>query len=216
MVILPLGDSITQGGRTDRQETTYRLPLQKKLRAEGVDFDFVGSLNQGVQPGAVWPDVDGKPFDPDHEGHYGWKTAAVRDLLRKVIKGYPAPADIVLIHLGTNDRRSGDFAADYVAPLRDIIHMVRAENPRVVVLLGHLNVAEGPAAVMRPMAESLAKEMSTADSPVVTVAHYEGFQSDPAAPGTDTFDWLHPNPSGQEKMARKWFETMKPYLGRFK
>ena len=212
VVILPLGDSITQGGRVDRPETTYRLPLQKMLRAEGVDFDFTGSLKQGVQPAAVWPDVDGKPFDPDHEGHYGWKTAAVRDLLGKVIETYPSPADIVLIHLGTNDRRSGDFSADYVEPLRDIIRMVRAKNPRVVVLLGHLNVADGPAAVMRPLAESLAKEMSTPESPVVTVAHYEGFQSDPTAPGTDTFDWLHPNPAGQEKMARKWFEAMKPYL----
>lgn len=212
LAILPLGDSITQGGVRDRQEYSYRLPLQKMLREAGVAFDFIGSMNKGLHPDATWPEVDGRPFDPDHEGHYGWKTAAVRDRLKSVIDTYPAAPDVVLIHLGTNDQKHGDFPNNYVAPLRDIITLVRGKNPKVVVLLGHLNFKEGAAAEMRPLAEALAKELSTAESPVVTVAHYEGFNARPDGPDPDTFDWAHPNPAGQEKMARKWFEAMKPYL----
>ena len=33
--ILCVGDSITQGGKTDREEWTYRLPLQRLLQTSG-------------------------------------------------------------------------------------------------------------------------------------------------------------------------------------
>ena len=41
--ILCVGDSITQGGKTDREEWTYRLPLQRLLHEAGISYDFVGS-----------------------------------------------------------------------------------------------------------------------------------------------------------------------------
>lgn len=37
--------------------------------------------------------------------------AAVRDNLAAWMKTYPAPPDIVLIHLGTNDQNTNDFNA---------------------------------------------------------------------------------------------------------
>ena len=213
--ILPLGDSITQGGRTDRPEYTYRLPLFQKLTDAGVDFDFIGSLDTGLHRNFKWPDYEGIPFDRDHEGHYGWKTAKVRDNLAEWMKTYPAPADIVLIHLGTNDQGADDHAQAVAEPLRDIIQMLREANPRVVVLVGHLNFNGGAALKIRPLVEQMAREMNTDQSPVVTVNHYEGWTARPDAPDTDTFDWAHPNPQGQEKMAEKWFAAMKPYLDRF-
>lgn len=212
--VLPLGDSITQGGRRDREEYTYRHPLFYRLREAGYPVDFIGSLKAGLHGDAKWPDKDGVPFDPDHEGHYGWKTAKVRDNLREWMKSYPAPPDVVLIHLGTNDQGSQDFDRDIVAPLREMVGMLRAANPRVVVLLGHLNFNGGAALQIRPKVEALAKELNTAGSPVATVAHYEGWTKKPDAPNPDTFDWAHPNPSGQKKMADGWFAAMKPHLDR--
>ncbi len=209
--ILCLGDSITQGGRKDRDEFTYRLPLQRMLHEAGVSFDFIGSRKAGLHPDAVWPEVaPGVPFDPDHEGYYGNKTT---DAVRKMIAAWsptgPAP-DIVLIHLGTNDQAKPQNVR---ASLEKAISFLREKNPRVVILLGHLCFNDSPGA-FRIMAETsaLAKAANTADSPITTVPHYQNWREDPAASDTDTFDWSHPNPQGQRKMAEKWFHAMKPHL----
>jgi lysophospholipase L1-like esterase len=212
--ILPLGDSITQGGRNDRAEHTYRWPLFQMLKDDKVDFDFIGSLKTGLHGDARWPDYQGQPFDADHEGHYGWKTAAVRDKLAEWLKGYPAPPDIALIHLGTNDQNAPDHTVAVVEPLKAIVALLRAANPKVAVLVGHLNFNGGAALKIRPLVEQMATELSTAESPVVTVHHYQGWVENPQAEGTDTFDWAHPNPQGQRKMAEKWYAGMKAYLAR--
>ena len=212
--ILPLGDSITQGGKTDREEYTYRYPLFKMLMEAGVDFDFIGSLDAGLQPGAAWPEkeIEGRRFDPDHEGHYGWKTARVLEMLPTWSQAWDAPPDIALVHLGTNDQKAEDYDAAIVEPLKGIVAFLRARNPRVVVLIGHLNFNGGAALEIRPRVEAMAQALSTEASPVITVPHYRGWQEEPGQPDSDTFDWVHPNPQGQQKMAENWFEAMRPYL----
>ncbi len=214
--ILPIGDSITQGGRADRAEYTYRYPLFYKLKDAGYNVDFIGSLQTGLNADAKWPERDGMAFDLDHEGHYGWKTAQVRDNLREWMKGYPSAPDIALIHLGTNDQNATDYQTAIVQPLSDIIAMLREKNQRVTVLLGHLNFNGGAALKIRPLVDALAKEQSTLESPVLTVNHFEGWQENPDPPNPDTFDWAHPNPQGQQKMADHWFSSMKPFLDQLK
>jgi len=209
--ILCIGDSITQGGKKDRDEWTYRLPLQEMLREAGVSFDFIGSRQQGLQPEAKWPDVKGQPFDPDHEGYYGAKTARVLDKLKVTLPTLTAP-DIALIHLGTNDQKSDDHVATIVKPLEEIVAMLRAKNPKVRVLIGHLNFNGGAALKIRPLIEDMTQRLSNADSPIVTVHHYRDWKENPKAEGTDTFDWAHPNPEGQRKMAAAWFAAMKSLL----
>ena len=205
--ILPLGDSITQGGRADREEYTYRLPLYQMLTKDKVDFAFVGSLKTGLQAEAKWP----QPFDPNHEGHYGWKTEEVRAKLQGWVKGYANAPDIALIHLGSNDQ-NGDPVKDVAEPLAKIIETLRKSNPKIVILLGHLNFNGGAALKIRPVVEELAIRKSTAASPVRTVPHYLGWIENPASLGCDTFDWAHPNPQGQRKMADAWYKAMKPFL----
>ena len=209
--IVCIGDSITQGGRADRDEHTYRLPLFGLLADAGVKFDFVGSRKQGLQPAAKWPDYKGTPFDPDHEGYYGAKTAVVRDKLKDVLPKLPPP-DFALIHLGTNDQGAADHSAAVVKPLEEIVALLRSRNPKVAVLVGHLNFNGGAAVKIRPLVEDMAKRLNTAGSPVITVHHYRGWKENPKAEGTDTFDWAHPNPQGQRKMAEAWFAAMKPHL----
>jgi hypothetical protein len=212
--ILPLGDSITQGGKRDREEYTYRWPLFCMLVDNGVKFDFIGSRNTGLQEDAVWPsEYKGIPFDPDHEGYYGIKTARMLEKLPEAIPHWAGPPDIVLIHLGTNDQGASDHRKAVADPLREIITLLRRQNPKVVILLGHLNFnASKGASAIRPLVEELAREMSTDQSAVITVHHYEGWHERPREDESDTFDWAHPNPKGQKKMAEKWFEAMRPFL----
>lgn len=212
--ILCVGDSITQGGRRERDEFTYRLPLQRLLHEAGIPFDFIGSQSKGLHPDAQWPDpAPGIPFDPQHEGYYGHKTRQVVDkIMAAWTDAAPAP-DIVLIHLGTNDQKHGDYANTVNQPLREFIAFLRQKNPGVVILLGHLNFNDSPGAfrIMAGISE-LKTELNTETSPVRTVSHYQNWNENPDHPEPDTFDWAHPNPSGQEKMARAWFLKMQPFL----
>ena len=212
--ILPLGDSITQGGRNDRAEYTYRYPLFHMLKDAGYAIDFVGSLRTGLHADAVWPDKNGLPFDLDHEGHYGWTTAQVLESLPGWIAAYPAPPDIALIHLGSNDEGAWSYDKAIAQPLKDIVNVLRRSNPRVIILLGHLIANGRKARAIRPFVEQVASELTTPDSPVTTVPHHVGCRDRPDYPDTDTFDWAHPNPKGQQKMAEKWFASMKPHLDR--
>lgn len=212
--ILALGDSITQGGKRDRKEFTYRLPLQMILHRENIPFDFIGSRSSGLHEDAEWPVVaEGIPFDPDHEGYYGNTTA---DACRKAMEGYPyynTPPDIVLVHLGTNDQKKGNYHETVGLPLKEIIHFFRKKNPAVVILLGHLNFNDSQAAFeIREVVNALAKELDTAQSPVRTVNHYENWNEDPKHLYPDTFDWAHPNSKGQEKMAIKWWESLRQFI----
>lgn len=205
--IVCIGDSITQGGKKDRAEWTYRLPLQAMLIEARVTFDFVGSRQQGLQPEAKWPEVNGRAFDPDHEGYYGAKAASVRDKLKVTLPTFAAP-DLALIHLGTNDQKAEDHVAAVVQPLEEIVALLRARNPQIRVLVGHLNFDGGAALKIRPLVESLARKLSTVASPVSTVHPYRDWHADPKAAASDTFDWAHPNPQGQHKLAAAWFAAM--------
>ncbi len=212
--ILPLGDSITQGGRKDRPEYTYRYPLFYMLADAGYPVDFIGSMNEGLHADARWPSERRPPFDLDHEGHYGWKTGKVAEQLAGWMESYPAPPDIALIHLGTNDQKAEDYEAAIIRPLEKIVRLLREANPEVVILIGHLNFNGGAALEIRPLVEEMTERFSTEASPVETVDHFEGWKENPGHENTDTFDWAHPNPKGQRKMAEKWFEAMSPHLKR--
>ena len=214
--ILALGDSITQGGNKNRPEYTYRLPLQMILHKNKIAYDFVGSQKKGLQEDFEWPDVaGGVPFDPDHEGYYGNKTAKAVGKAMERYDNYKIPPDIVLVHLGTNDQKHGNFEENVGQPLREAIEFFRSKNPRVVVLLGHLNFNGGkPAMEIRGIVEKLAKEMDSKKSPVKTVHHYRGWKENPEDVYTDTFDWAHPNLKGQEKMAVNWWNVMQEFIDR--
>jgi hypothetical protein len=210
---MAIGDSITQGGKRHIEEYTYRLPLQIILYEQGIALDFIGSQTKGLHSDATWPDVaEGIPFDPDHDGYYGNKTA---DVVRKTIAAYhqDSPPDLALVHLGTNDQKHGNFETTVGNPLRELVRFLRHQNPQVIVLLGHLNFNDSEAATeIRQVVEAVARDLDTKVSPVKTVHHYRGWYENPEHPYADTYDWAHPNIKGQEKMARRWWMAMRSYL----
>lgn len=209
--ILCVGDSITQGGILGREEWTYRWPLFGLLKDSGVEFRFIGTRSSGFHLHAQWPAYKGHAFDPAHEGYYGAKTALVSAYVRENLAALPPP-DVALIHLGTNDQQPDCYEFSIIEPLEVLIRALRNENAAVKVLVGHLNFQNGPALRIRPLVEDMAIRLSTETSPVITVHHYEGWVADPVNPASHTFDWVHPNPQGQEKMARAWWAALSPLL----
>jgi lysophospholipase L1-like esterase len=134
--IMPLGDSITNGNNSGvvPEEpdfyVSYRKALREKLVAAGYDVDFVG----GVQSG--WAEFD----DPDHEGHPGWHAGGETEggLAANIYTWLGSnPADVVLLHIGTNDINNGGTPAETAAEVRDILNEIDrfSEDTWVVLAL---------------------------------------------------------------------------------
>jgi len=213
--IVCIGDSITQGrkgGGAAKPTQSWRYPLWKLLVDAKAKVDFVGSLSEGFDGSPDWPDHKGMKFDREHEGHWGWTTRGIREKLPEWIKGYTP--DVALILLGTNDNGQKLTLDDSAQEMSMIIDILRAKNPKVTVLLGTPFQHGGPFPEMKIRYEKLAKEKSTAASPVIPVDTSKGFVEKPDAPDTDTVDWVHPNPQGDAKLAGFWFDALQPVLKR--
>jgi len=95
--IMPLGDSITQGIGSgadpddNDHQVSYRKTLWDLLVNAGYDVDFVGSQDSGSMEFA----------DPDHEAYPGGRADEIRDGIYNWLVAHPA--DIILLHIGTND-----------------------------------------------------------------------------------------------------------------
>lgn len=218
--ILPLGDSITQG---EVHMASYRYPLWKKLVDANVPFDFVGSIQKRQdkytdQEEVLPPSYRGFVFDSDHEGHFAWAAEEIiqgrvvddgsgRGKLKNWVKKYPV--DLVLMHLGTNDAFHRDDVQSTVQELEDIVKILRRKNPNVVILMAKLIPASrkpgDDLAVEALNAEipGLVTRLNSESSPVILVDHYTGFDAE-----KDTYDGVHPNQSGEEKMAETWFQAI--------
>ena len=216
--IMPLGNSITQG---NMEHPSYRYRLWKKLIDAEVDFEFVGSHNENQGGIPALPAYKGKTFSNVNEGHWGWNADQIlngnRDQpskgeLRKWLKKYQP--DVVLMHLGTNDMFRNHDLDETVAELREVVRQIRAEAPQVTILMAKLipaySQAAGEQAVnninrLNQRIPLLVQELNSLQSPVILVDQNTGF--DPAT-GVDTWDGIHPNASGEEKMAQVWFEAL--------
>ncbi len=195
--IMPLGDSITDGSY---EHDTYRRMLWQMLEAGEYYVDFVGSRSENW--GGPPPHDD---FDPDHEGHGGWRADQILANIATWAAAYQP--DIVLMHLGTNDTAQNQSVSSTIDELGLIIDTLRAVNPNVVVLTAQI-IPLGPA--IDPGVEPLNAEIpalvaakNTPESPVILVDQWTGFNV-----WTDTFDGVHPNASGEMKMAEKWYDAL--------
>ncbi|MER3432686.1 MAG: cellulose-binding protein [Leptolyngbya sp. ERB_1_1] len=200
--IMPLGDSITQA---DRSHNSYRRPLWLKLQAAGYDVNFVGSTRSNYLGTAPKSD-----FDQDHEGHWGWRADEILAQIDRWSEA--AKPEIVLIHLGTNDILSGESFDSTIVELRKIIQIMRQRNPRLKILIAQLIPSLNSEALTQQFNQqiaALARSTNTQESPLIVVDQFSGFNVQ-----QDTYDGLHPNESGEQKMANRWFQTLEKVLSK--
>jgi lysophospholipase L1-like esterase len=195
--IMPVGDSITEGGSTF---ANYRLPLWQLMRDAGTSVQYVGSKQSPSPQGPL-----------AHEG-YGGKNS--RFLLATV----PAqlakhPADIILLHACHNHFADQHPIAGIVADHEAMIAAFRKVNPRVRIYVARpIPSGKLPKYSYLPkLGDALAemvKRLHTEQQPVILVDQATGFD-----PKTDTIaDLVHPTASGAQKMAQRWFEALKPVV----
>ena len=208
--IMPLGDSITQGhGETDENGTllqnSYRKPLYYMLESDGFQFDFVGSMQNGIFP------------DPDHEA-YGGRTA---DLVASEIYGWLENnyADIVLLHIGTNDVSTGQTPAEILSEIETILDEIERYDPAITVCVANIiNSREDGPTWRRETTTSLnlllgdmVAEQIDEGRDLVSVDQEPALEY--GADAGDLFDTLHPTEQGYAKMADVWLPALENIMG---
>lgn len=201
--IQPLGNSITQA---EKGHNSYRRPLWHMTQAAGWNVDFVGSEDK-LDGGDTPPNPD---YDQDHEGHWGWTAAELAEDLPTWLQDYTP--DAVLLHAGHNDLKASGSDNTVIQNtfnnLEDIINILRNDNPNVTIFLAQLipSTLEPRAhriPIFNDQVPAFAAGLDEPDSPIIVVDQYTGFNVN-----TDTYDGTHPSPSGEQKMAQKWFDAL--------
>ena len=207
--ILPLGDSITCASK---YKLSYRYPLWQKLVDAGKQIQFIGShAAKGDFGRSKWKPHKGQHFPTSHECHSGWRADQILEglsnngnNLSQWLKRYTP--DIALVHLGTNDLYQSQTPESTRDDIEKIIIKLLGNNPRIKILLAKIIPLRMDKSVyqLNHLIGQLVKKLNKPASPIMSVDMYSGFSVN-----TDMQkDQIHPNASGERKMAQRWFKAL--------
>lgn len=170
-VYLALGDSITYGSTlaTTTQYGTYAAKIRKSI------FDNYGKcrvINKGVS---------------------GWKSG---DFLTAPHYWSKIEADLVTIHIGTNDCSNSISSATFQSNLDAIVKIIKKHNPNVEIILCSIS----------RRGDSFANSLDPFRTAVSTVAtnnntllcHFENAWAQADTATYTAVDLLHPNTTGHQ------------------
>ncbi|MGB9714790.1 MAG: GDSL-type esterase/lipase family protein, partial [Thermodesulfovibrionales bacterium] len=208
--IMPLGDSITYGygsSGTDLNEfiTGYRQPLYISLVNAGYYIDFVGSLHTGQSAIPV--------FDYDHEGHPGWGAKRERLYgggIAPYIQSFLSknPADIILLHIGTNDISDGKQNINDIKEILDNIDLFSKDIAVILArIINRTDSKSQQTTQFNNEVEAMAKVRIANGDKIILVDEESALNYI-----DDMADNLHPNDSGYSKMAEVWFSALSNIL----
>lgn len=228
--IMPLGDSITVGVTPascpnnpipPSEQIGYRAKLLQNLADAGYIVDFVGNQSNGE-------DVTPPIIDPDHQGKGGYRATDVEseilNVLRDQVNG--APADIILLHIGTNNINADNPNAtinDIQQILNDIdIWEGETNNPVTVMLSTVVERSTEPLCETPNFPNPNVEALN--DLIINTVTNRKGtdnialvdqhsiiggdVQAGSTPPTGLSIDGVHPSAEGYERMADEWFNQL--------
>jgi lysophospholipase L1-like esterase len=199
--IMPLGDSITGS------PGCWRALLWNRLQSTGfTNIDFVGTLP---------PQGCSVSYDGDNEGHGGFLATTVANQNQLPAWLSASRPDIVLMHFGTNDVWSNIAPATILAAFTTLVRQMRASNPAMKILIAKIipmnppNCAEcGQRVVaLNNAIPAWASANTTQQSPITVVDQWTGFGT-----AGDTYDGVHPNATGDQKMSDRWYSPLSGLL----
>ena len=209
--VMPLGDSITYG--LYGSYGGYRGYLFDRLISRSYDFYFVGGRSDN-SPGTI---------DPFHEGHPGWRAERIRDNVYEFL--IANPADLVLLHIGTNDisgipdgLSESNWKSQVQAQVSEVSQILDtidefSENTVVMLALIISRTDEAQKTYTSYFNQRLRQmaEARTNDNVVVVDMELGAGLVYSTAGGGDLADYLHPNDNGYKKMANVWFSAIDSY-----
>jgi hypothetical protein len=216
--IMPLGDSITRGSFSGvipddpPYYISYRKALKNRLVSAGYTVDFIGSQVAG----------DAVLIDAQHEGHGGWFAddagSPSTSILPNVIDFLSAnPAEIVLLHIGTNDIDAGEnpaSVASEIDAILDAIDTYEQISGRDVWVVLALIINRATGCSLRVETKNLndlldqSVSVRSATDKLVVVDMEIAIDSYEFEPNGEMYDCLHPYATGYAKMAEAWFQGL--------
>jgi len=205
--IMPLGDSITVGATGSTDDIGYRRSLYMSLVDFGYNVDFVGSQTTGLP----------SDFDRNHEGHSGYQAdgGPGGGIALNIFDWLVAkPADVVLLHIGTNDISNNEDAASTANQIGQILNNIdtweAANNDVSVVLARIINRDDGYSSettALNNQIQAMADARIAGGDKIVVV----DMEAALTYPG-DLSDAVHPNDGGYVNMADAWMTDLAGFL----
>ncbi|KAJ4304682.1 hypothetical protein N0V90_000209 [Kalmusia sp. IMI 367209] len=193
---MPFGDSITE-------IICWRALLWEKLQStEWATVNFVGS-------GKTENNCKDTKYDRDNEGHSGFLAIDIAN--RNQLDGWlkTNPADVITMHLGTNDIvQQNKAVADIIAAFTKLVGVMRTSNPRMKIVVAQI-IPMGMGSYNTKIQQlnaaipTWAAGLNKTESPIWVVDQYTGFSG-----SSDLRDGVHPNTSGDQKMANIWYPAL--------
>ena len=191
----------------------------EKLAAAGYEVVFVGSLKSG----------NGKSGIGSHEGWRGWCASGCyqnqSDILKEVYTFLTNnPADIVLLHIGTNDISQNYRPEAIVSAVSRILDEIyrygKAHNRQIWVVLALIINRMNPPCIKCPQTTEynqsiklMAEKRIQRGDKILLVDMENGAGIDyRLSPVGDMENLIHPAQTGFEKMAKVWFDGLKKIL----
>jgi lysophospholipase L1-like esterase len=198
--VMPLGDSITRGTSTTITDEDYivgyRQKLFRTLQSYGYSVDFVGGNEVGS--------LALLPFDPDNEGHPGWTASQVANNVYSWLT--LNPADIVLLHIGTNN-----VEITTTSQVEYLLNEIDRYSEDTIVLLARIinrKTISAATTTFNDNVEAMAMAR-IANGDKILMVDMEGAL---LYPYDITDDNIHPTATGYEKMAATWFAALEGFL----
>jgi lysophospholipase L1-like esterase len=210
-VVMPLGDSITQGANASDQGG-YRSRLFHLAHEHGQTVKFVGSMNNGPAT------VDGQPFPTAHEGHPGFTIdgdkngwSALSPLVPRAMKSFQP--QVILLMIGTNDVLQDVDLANAPERLAALLDEILNADPNVCLVVAQatpLADATGNARIQAYDAEipALVASRAALGKHIGLVDMYGAFAANASYKTQLLQDGIHSTAAGYELMATVWYAAI--------
>ncbi|MEP6654169.1 MAG: SGNH/GDSL hydrolase family protein [Myxococcales bacterium] len=210
-LVMPLGDSITQGKDGSTDEGGYRETLFRLAHAAGKSIQLVGSRTNGPAT------VDGVAWPRTHEGYSGYTIPALlkNDLTPNNIKTFKP--NIVLLMIGTNDLSVGEDMPEI--RLAGIVDTILNADPKLLLFVTQITPGQSdkvsynqkvktyneaiPGIVSQRAAAGKHIRLMDMNTPFLSNANYSTAL---------LANGVHPNDTGYKLMGQTWYAALSPLL----
>jgi len=210
-LVMPLGDSITQGKDGATDEGGYRETLFRLAHAAGKSIQLVGSRTNGPMT------VDGVAWPRTHEGYSGYTIPALlrNDLTPNNIKTYKP--NVVLLMIGTNDLSVGEDMPE--VRLAGIVDTILSADPKLLLFLTQITPGQSDKVSYNQKVKSynaampgIVSERAAAGKHIRLMDMNTPFLSNANYSTALLANGVHPNDTGYKLMGQTWYAALSPLL----
>ncbi len=213
-VIMPLGDSITDG--LGSSGGGYRVELFRQAVLDGHEITFVGRQANGPMGAAAT--IEGRAFPRNHEGYSGATVSTGGNQLANRVDAALAanPPEIILLQIGTNNVYQG-MPANLPDQLEALLDQITEGAPDALVVVAQITplgatfpnngVEEYNARI-----PGIVQERVNAGKHLIMVDQFTRIASTPNFVQQLVPDNIHPNNTGYGIMAETWYDAIESFL----